>query len=60
MFLKLPMLKQIVADVLSDSTHNGGFQERIICYILCKDDDYIVFLFRNKNILNHILRHFIV
>ena len=42
-------------DVLSGSTHNGGFQERIICYILYKDDDYIVFLFRNKSILILIL-----
>ena len=44
----------LVADVLSGSTHNGGFQERIICYILYKDDDYIVFLFRNKSILIHV------
>ena len=41
--------------MLSGSTHNGGFQERIICYILYKDDDYIVFLFRNKSILILIL-----
>ena len=26
--------KYLVADVLSGSTHNGGFQERNICYIL--------------------------
>ena len=37
--------------MLSDSTHNGGFQERIICYILYKDDDYSAFLFRNESIL---------
>ena len=37
--------------MLSGRTHNGGFQERIICYILYKDDDYIAFLFRNKSIL---------
>ena len=37
--------------MLSGSTHNGDFLERIICYILYKDDDYIVFLFRNKSIL---------
>ena len=41
--------------MLSGSTHNSGFQERIICYILYKDDDYIVFLFRNKSILILIL-----
>ena len=33
--------------MLSGSTYNGGFQERIIYYILYKDDDYIAFLFRN-------------
>ena len=41
--------------MLSGRTHNGGFQERIICYILYKDDDYIAFLFRNKSILILIL-----
>ena len=48
----------MVADVLSGRTHNGGFQERIICYILYKDDDYIAFLFRNKSIL--ILIHYVL
>ena len=32
-----------------------SFHERIICYILYKDDDYIAFLFRNKSILILIL-----
>ena len=45
--------------MLSGRTHNGGFQERIICYILYKDDDYIAFLFRNKSILILILLNYI-
>ena len=44
-----------IHDVLSGRTHNGGFQEGIICYILYKDDDYIAFLFRYKSILILIL-----
>ena len=35
----------LVADVLNGSTHNGGFQERIICYILYIDNDYIVHVY---------------
>ena len=42
--------------MLSGRTHNGGFQERIICYILYEDDNYIAFLFRNKSILILILK----
>ena len=39
--------------MLNGSTHNGGFQENILCYLLYKDDNYIVFLFRNKSIHMH-------
>ena len=41
--------------MLNGRTHNGGFQENIICYLLYKDDDYIVFFFRNKSIHNYVL-----